>query len=165
MILIFPGMITEIIGARPKIHIPPLPVAIKFFKQKYSNRTSPTDPNPTETTPLIEPLGDDPQSSPPIRTASKVDSVSFDLGLAKLSLVVDIISFLCMGLARTGREFTIFGVFGAFGLGFNPAMQSVTLALYTRRGGTESGRLFGALSVIQAFAYVPVLFSSDSASY
>jgi len=141
------------------------PVGIKFFKQKISNRRSPTDPNPAETTPLIEPLGDDPQSSSPIHTASKADSVSFDLGLAKFSLLVDIVSFLCMGLARTGREFTVFGVLGAFGLGFNPAMQSATLALYTRRGGTESGRLFGALSVIQAFAYVPVLFSSDLAPY
>src|SRR5258708_3263065 len=132
MILIFPGMMTEIFDARHKIHTS-LPAAIKFFKQKYSNRTSPTDdPNPTETTPLIEPLEDDPQSSPPIRTASKVDSVSFDLGLAKFSLVVDIVSFLCMGLARTGREFTIFGVFVAFGLGFNPAIHTMTLAFFTR---------------------------------
>ena len=144
--------------SRHLLQTDPLPtVAIKLVKRKSLNHTSPTDANPSEITPLLEPLGDGPRSSSPVCGARKVDSVSFDLGLAKLALVVDTISFLCMGLARTGRQFTIFGVVGAFGLGFNPAMQSVTLALYTRRGGTEAGRLFGALSVIQAFAYVPVL--------
>jgi hypothetical protein len=82
---------------------------------------------------------------------NKIDSAWFDLCLAKFSLVVDIMTSLGMAVAQTGRQFTVAGVFGAFGLGFNPAMQSVTLALYAGRGGTEAGRLFGALSVIQAF--------------
>jgi hypothetical protein len=126
-------------------------VTIKFLKQKILNRTSPTDLNSSELTPLLE---DDPQPGSPIRGAkfmNKIDSAWFDLCLAKFSLVVDIMTSLGMAVARTGRQFTVAGVFGAFGLGFNPAMQSVTLALYAGRGGTEAGRLFGALSVIQAF--------------
>ena len=49
--------------------------------------------------------------------------------------------------------FTAFGMLGSLGAGFSPATQSVMLALYARRGGTEIGRLFGALSVVQALRY------------
>jgi hypothetical protein len=132
------------------------------FQKKSSNRTSPTDPNPSEVTPLLEPLGDDPRVkfTYSVEQASGTRSIQSRLISASQRFLWWWTSYpsSCMGLARTGWQFTIFGVLGAFGLGFNPAMQSVTLALYTRRGGTEAGRLFGALSVIQAFAYVPVLF-------
>jgi len=36
------------------------------------------------------------------------------------------------------------------GMAFSPAVQSVALALYVQQGNKESGRLFGALSVLQA---------------
>jgi len=55
-----------------------------------------------------------------------------------------------MGLAPTPLSFTVFGMLSAMGAGFSPAVQSVTLAMYSRKGGTEVGRLFGALSVVQA---------------
>lgn len=54
--------------------------------------------------------------------------------------------------------FTFFGMLGAFGGGFAPAIQSVALEIYTQRGGTEAGRLFGALSVLQALRSVQILF-------
>lgn len=128
---------------------------IKFFRRESFNRISPTIGSPSEVTPLLQ--SDDPRSSSPLggsRVRSKIDSASSDLSVAILSVVVDIISLFCSGFARTGWQFVIFGVLGAFGMPFTPAMQSVTLALYIRRGGTEAGRLFGALSVIQAFRYV-----------
>ena len=137
--------------------MPILPVSIKFFKRnsKPINPITLSDPL-AEETPLLE-LEDDPQTSAPIRRESvrgKLDAATFDLRLAKLSLVVDIITYFGMAFAQTGWQFTTCSIFGAFGMGFNPAMQSLTLALYTRRGGTESGKLFGALSVIHAFRYV-----------
>lgn len=53
--------------------------------------------------------------------------------------------------------FTAFGMLGSFGSGFGPAIQSVALEMYTQRGGTEAGRLFGALSVVQALRLVNIL--------
>ncbi len=100
-------------------------------------------PTQTETSPLLEATGEN-------HSAKPVELPSFDLNLARCSLLVEIISYFFMAIAQNAYQFTIFAIMGSFGLGFNPAMQSVTLALYTRQGGTESGRLFGALSVLQA---------------
>lgn len=86
-------------------------------------------------------------------TKKEVHSPTFDLNLARVSLFLDLLSFLGMGLATRSGLFTLFGVLGAFAAGFAPAVQSVALALYSRRGGTEIGRLFGALSVLQALWY------------
>jgi hypothetical protein len=59
-----------------------------------------------------------------------------------------------MGLSSTATAFTLFGMVGSLSGGFSPAVQSVMLALYTRRGGTETGKLFGALGVVQALRWV-----------
>jgi hypothetical protein len=105
----------------------------------------------SETTALLEGAERSNQDLEASKTFKKeIHSPLFDLNLARASLFVDIISYAFMGLANTAGAFTLFGILGAFGAGFNPAMQSVTLALYARRGGTETGRLFGALSVLQA---------------
>jgi hypothetical protein len=111
-----------------------------------------------ERTPLLQSSGSEPGPSStlgsPLQTITKViHSPSFDLGLAKWSLLADSITFFFLAIAQNAWQFTVFGALGCLGMGFNPAMQSVTLALYARRGGTESGRLFGALSVIQALWY------------
>ncbi|TFK72774.1 MFS general substrate transporter [Pluteus cervinus] len=77
-------------------------------------------------------------------------SLVFDLGLTRISVLIEVVGALFMGLAPTALWFTISGIVGSFGAGFSPAIQSVALAIYTRQGGSESGRLFGALSVLQA---------------
>lgn len=59
-----------------------------------------------------------------------------------------------MGMTTAPITFLTLSIFGSLGSGFSPATQSVMLSLYSRRGGTEFGRLFGALSVIQALSYV-----------
>ncbi|KAF4615419.1 hypothetical protein D9613_002574 [Agrocybe pediades] len=129
-----------------------LPVAIKLLKPKPTILVLPA-PSRTESTPL---LADDPQSpsgsssQAPKTITKEIHSPLFDLRLAMVSLLVEIIGYTFMGLAPTGFLFTVFGAVSSFGTGFSPAVQSVTLALYARRGGTETGRLFGALSVIQA---------------
>ena len=106
---------------------------------------------PTETTPLLN----SPSSSSSTIVARKtikkeIHSPLFDLNLARASLLIDIISYTSMGLSQSSIPFALSGCFGAFGVGFTPAAQSVALALYARRGGIEIGRLFGALSLIQA---------------
>ena len=83
----------------------------------------------------------------------EIHSPLFDLNLARASLLVDIVSYVSMGLAQSPIVFALSGTFGAFGRGFSPAAQSVALALYAKRGGVETGRLFGAISLIQAIRY------------
>ena len=95
-------------------------------------------------------------SSPP----KDHNSLSFDLNLARVSLATEMICYTLLGLAPTPIPFTIFSVLGSLGAGLFPALQSVALELYSRRGGKESGRLFGALSVLQALGSVVFLFLS-----
>lgn len=87
--------------------------------------------------------------SPAPPPKSRHHSPVFDLNLARLSLALDIVSYALMALAHTGVFFTACSVLGAFGSGFGPSMSSVATALYTRNGGKELGKLFGALSVVQ----------------
>ncbi|EDR03207.1 uncharacterized protein LACBIDRAFT_307381 [Laccaria bicolor S238N-H82] len=124
-----------------------LPVIIKVFKPKPLIVEFPS--SPAEAQPLLSSESSTSGvSSPPIR--KEIHSPAFDLGLAQASLLIEIISYLFMGLAPTPVSFTVFGMLSAIGSGFSPAVQSVTLAMYSRKGGVEVGRLFGALSVVQA---------------
>ena len=81
---------------------------------------------------------------------------SFDLGLARFSLILEVICYTLIPLVMTPVTFTALAMLGSFGGGFNPAVQALALELFSRRqpkdgdGGFEAGRLFGALSVIQA---------------
>lgn len=116
-------------------------MAIKVLKPKPVQQGNTVQPTQTEASPLLETTRENRKT---------IELSSFDLSLARCSLLVDVISYFFMAIAQNAYQFTISAIMGSFGLGFNPAMQSVTLALHTRQGGTESGRLFGALSVVQA---------------
>ena len=80
----------------------------------------------------------------------EIHSPLFDLNLARVSLLVDIVSNASMGLAQNPILVAASGTLGAMGAGFPAAAQSVALALYAKRGGVEIGRLFGAISLVQA---------------
>ncbi|KDR68702.1 hypothetical protein GALMADRAFT_256506 [Galerina marginata CBS 339.88] len=133
-----------------------LPIAIKLFKPTPIIIEMPAQPRETEAAPLLEATeagAQTPSTSAtqlPTTIKKEIHSPSFDLGLARVSLAVDVVGYTFMALAPTPWTFTLFGMMNALGTAFGPAVQSVTLALYARRGGTEIGRLFGALSVIQA---------------
>jgi hypothetical protein len=77
-------------------------------------------------------------------------SPSFDLGIVRVSLLIDVVCYALMGLAPTPIAFVFFSLVGSTGMGFSPAAQSVALELYFRRGERETGRLFGAMSILQA---------------
>ena len=91
-------------------------------------------------------------SRPSGRKAFKKDihNTTFDMALARGSLLVDLLNYTFMALVPTPWAFTICSLMGSFSAGFGPTVQSVALAMYKRKGGTESGKLFGALSVVQA---------------
>lgn len=73
-----------------------------------------------------------------------------DLALARTSLLIECVAFSILTLATTGFAFTVPTILSSLGAGTRPALQSLALDAYTRRGGTEAGRLFAALSVLQA---------------
>ena len=71
--------------------------------------------------------------------------------------MVDAISFVGMAAASTGVLYTLSAAFGSFAAGFPPAVQALSLDIYTNRrpeNRGEVGKLLGALNVIQALAYV-----------
>ncbi|KDR73680.1 hypothetical protein GALMADRAFT_251460 [Galerina marginata CBS 339.88] len=134
-----------------------LPISIKLLKPNPVTIEMPAEPRETETTSLLESSEADPQTSTsgtqmPKTIKKEIHSPSFDLSLARVSLLSEVVGYTLLALISTPTTFTLFAVTSAVGTAFNPAVQSVTLALYARRGGTEIGRLFGALSVIQALS-------------
>lgn len=84
-------------------------------------------------------------------------SPAFDLAVARASAGLEIASFLGLMVASTGTLYALADTIGSFAVGFPPAMQALALHIYTDRRSQnkgEIGKLFGALSVIQALGYV-----------
>ena len=135
-------------------------VMIKLFKPKPAAIELPIQPSESLT---FSATTTTPSNSTPVETSSPSSvpndnhSATFDLALARISVVAEMISYTVMGLVPTPSVFLAFTLFGSFGSGYSPAVQSVALELYSRRGGTESGKLFGALSVVQALRYGSIL--------
>jgi len=80
-------------------------------------------------------------------------SPRLDLNTARVSLVMELISYTMMATAKTGTMFTVYTVLGSLAAGFAPAVQSLAMGIYAGRGGEETGKLFGGLSVVQALGY------------
>ena len=80
----------------------------------------------------------------------EIHNTTFDMVLARGSLLVDMVNYTFMALVPTSWAFIICSLTASFGAGFDPMAQSVALAVYKRKGGTESGRLLGAFCVVQA---------------
>ena len=79
---------------------------------------------------------------------------NFDLKVAKVSVGIEVVVYMLMVFSTSGLMFAGIATLGAFGMGFGPAIQSVALTLYNRRGGKDSGKLFGAMSVVQSLRCV-----------
>ncbi|KAJ7336337.1 major facilitator superfamily domain-containing protein [Mycena albidolilacea] len=147
-----------------------LPVVIKYAKNRRSKPPSahPGPSSDSERTPLLSqsdhaepaPGSPKPKPTPP--------APAVDLALARFSLLVDIAMYALLPFAPTGALFILFIALGSFGAGLAPAVNSVALELYTRKvagkgGAVESGKLLGALNVVQAvFASVlgPLMYGS-----
>jgi len=97
---------------------------------------------------------DDPlraSQSHPSSSAKSSYSPKFDLNLARISVVIDILASLVQLFASNSPVFLCGSVLGALGSGFSPAVHAFALDLYSKRGGNgQAGRLFGAISVVQA---------------
>lgn len=110
---------------------------------------------PSEDEPLLS--GRNADSASPAAMRKELHSPAFDLNVARISLAIEAISYGAMSLALGAVPFTLFAMLGAAGSCFNPALQSAALTIYTRNGQTGSGRLFGAISVVQALRSVILL--------
>lgn len=122
------------------------PVFIKYFKPKPPIHlpSEPSEPLLNNSSSTSKP------ASPP---PHKHHSPKFDLFLLRLSAAIEVIAYSSLIFLRTPQWWFIATILGAFGSGFGPALQSVALEVYTRRGETEAGKLFGALSVVNSLWY------------
>ncbi|TFK30241.1 MFS general substrate transporter [Coprinopsis marcescibilis] len=142
-------------GARAVFLIFVIPTAIKIFKPAPLIVEVPAPP---ESHSERQPLLSSTSSNPPDYTSNarmikkELHSPTFELAVARVSLIAEILAYILMGLAPTGATFAMFGMIASLGVGFSPAIQTCVLALYASKGGTETGRLFGALSVVQALS-------------
>lgn len=101
-----------------------------------------------------EPLHGD-ASTPGSPPKPERHSPSADLMLARLSLCMEFIGYtLFWTLPPSPAFFVGITIFVSLGAGFGPAVQSVALSLFTvRPDGRDTGKLFGAISVVQAIRY------------
>ncbi len=130
-------------------------VIIKLAKPTPPPIQLPTEPaEPLEGGAARSPDAED-DALPAPAPAPAHHSPAFDLMLARASLAVDSVTYLLLAIAPNGLLFAASSCLGALGMGFGPAVQSVALTLYNRRGGRDSGKLFGAMSVVQALRCVP----------
>jgi hypothetical protein len=128
-------------------------VVIKLFQPEPLEIDLPTAPSETE--PLLSPAeGTNASSASAGRTVTRkvVHSPTFELVVVRVSIAIEILAYGLMGTAATGAAYVSAGVLAALGAGFSPALQTVALAMYARKGGNETGRLFGALSVVHSLS-------------
>ena len=133
-------------------------VAISIFNPKPVPIQLPVSPSEPLHPTLSSPASNSSLSRSLVRPKGPKCSPSFDLALARISLGIELVCYIGMTLAMSSWSWTAATLFGAFGGGVSPAMQSVALALYERgpNRGIETGRLFGGLSVVQALRRVVI---------
>lgn len=93
--------------------------------------------------------------TPLLRNLPRSESHSsyFDLKIAKYSLIIEFLFFVGMALASHAPLFATSGILGSFSVGYSPAAEAAILTLYLHQGGKETGKLFGALGLVQAIWY------------
>ncbi|KAI6023827.1 hypothetical protein PISMIDRAFT_428789 [Pisolithus microcarpus 441] len=86
-------------------------------------------------------------------------SVNVDLILARCAVSLEILACLIMGTATTGAVFAVGTMVGAMSVASSPTIQALALEVYysggnngmtARKGQGGIGKLFGALSIVQA---------------
>ncbi|KAJ7244045.1 major facilitator superfamily domain-containing protein [Mycena rebaudengoi] len=135
------GYFITVVGATRAIYLTLLlPLVINLLKAIATRKTIHRS---LESVPLLSERTTSPSSH----------SIIIDLSLARLSLLIDVVSYIFLPFSPSGIIFTSFMAFGSLGSGFVPAVRSIALDIVTRRNGgdgVESGKLFGALGVVQA---------------
>ncbi|TCD62171.1 hypothetical protein EIP91_007254 [Steccherinum ochraceum] len=126
------------------------PTIVKLFKPKPAPSLH-LPSTPSERDPLLAARSTSRRrsSSPHAAAEYTSRSIAFDLNMARVSVVIEFFSMFLIPFTNDPIVFTALSVANSYSSGHTPAAQSVTLALYAQRGGTESGKLLGALGVLQ----------------
>ncbi|KAH8116812.1 MFS general substrate transporter [Phellopilus nigrolimitatus] len=149
-----------------------LPILIKIYhhykvsKPQASGALSFADAESSDRAPLLAPQSSDFNTSSPVsptqprsRSQSRPprhNTPAFDLAIAQASLALEVVCYALVPVlmtrwrARMKPAYIVLTILASCGAGFGPAIQSLAVDLYAGRGGTETGRLFGVLSVVQA---------------
>ncbi|KAM6500295.1 Major facilitator superfamily domain containing protein [Amanita muscaria] len=144
---VFLGYYVALIGAiRAVVLLVVFPLAFKYLRPKPIIIELPLEPSEEE--PLLS--GRDANASGPSTVLKEVHPPSFDLNVARICIAIEVIAYGGMSFSLGALPFTLFTMLGSLGVCFGPLLQSAALAIYTRQGHAESGRLFGGLSVVQA---------------
>ncbi|ORY31622.1 hypothetical protein BCR39DRAFT_525949 [Naematelia encephala] len=88
------------------------------------------------------------ESEPTVRAAPLKRSAQLDLYVARISLLFIFVAFSMMALNPSSKVFVMLSTLSTFGAAETPSVNSLALSLLPT--SRESGRLFGAVSVIQA---------------
>ena len=127
------------------------PAVLHFFAPKYHPVQLPTSPD--------EPLNAGSSHSPtaPAHDPIRAHTPTVDLGIAKVSVALQAMSFVLIAVSKDTGMFVAASALSALAAGYSPTIHSLSLELYTRRGGapSEAGKLFGAMSVIQTIGCAP----------
>ncbi|EMD38291.1 hypothetical protein CERSUDRAFT_64554 [Gelatoporia subvermispora B] len=131
-----------------------IPLVLRLFKPSAIQLpVAPNEPLDNSSSSAESTTSSSPEPEPSdVASAIQRRSTKFDLNVARVSLFIDAGSYVIMTIAPTGGIFIIGSLIASFGSGFGPAVQSLALALYTQTGGKETGRLFGAIGVIQTIS-------------
>ncbi|PFH46315.1 hypothetical protein AMATHDRAFT_70138 [Amanita thiersii Skay4041] len=121
-----------------------LPIILQYLKSKPMLTQG--HARPSEETSL---LNSSSQAASPNNQDKELYSLSINILTARWSLIIEGASYIFTGLSSTALPYIFFSVTEAMSVSFIPTAQALALAIYTRSGGTESGRLFGALSVVR----------------
>ncbi|KAG8993154.1 hypothetical protein FRB90_000775, partial [Tulasnella sp. 427] len=102
------------------------------------------------------------EAATPHMSKQVLADVRFDLNLARISLAVDSLGYLLVVFMTNGtsQSFVLATLLSAFGSGTAPAIQSASLCML-KNPAEDSGKLFGAFSMIQstaAFVISPLIF-------
>ena len=147
--LLFPGTVfvaysiqrmTQLSYSTPLIGI--VKLLTIWWARRQRSRSS------VESEPLLND-GNEPQSSKKVAPIAIID-----LWLARVAVSVDIVFYGLAFLTRSGALFAVYTSGISFGTHFGPTVQSIALDVYGRHGGTDTGRLLGALTVVSAMRCV-----------
>ncbi|KAF8311588.1 MFS general substrate transporter [Clavulina sp. PMI_390] len=137
-----------------------LPLIIRFFaprNEDLRDTVNETDPlldgesRPTTTSTNQRDASITPSHHERIRLRHTHRTADFDLIIARASVMVDITAYIFIVLSQNGPQFFAASMLSSFGGGFNPSAHSISLYLMPR-GDMDSGKLFGALGVLNALS-------------
>lgn len=94
-------------------------------------------------------------------SAADLGASRFDLSIARGSYIIEVVGLACLSLNVPAYAFVLVTVFMMFAGGCPPAINSLALSMLPNK--RESGRLFGAISVLHALGTTlisPLLFGT-----